>query len=290
MTMTPQDIQSQQFHVRFRGFDVEEVDAFLERVAEELLVLIEENKQLAEQVEGLKKEIDSYHHHEKAFQSAIISAQQIAEEMKTKSRRAAEEITAAAREEARKLREEANREIAGLEAEIHRLKEVKRQAGQELRQLLQEYLDRLEEGEEMPAQAPKRAQPQPPESAPAEMPLESPPPAEPPAEPMAAAQPEAPIAEGQPVVDVSDLYEKIELTGNEFVAMAGSVGEEAGGGEEVPDRFAIADEGPDESTIPDLDGDMLFTLEDPLDEGSEGPAVSFDNEPEGREKDGKQDS
>ena len=36
MTITPQDIQSKQFHVRMRGFDVDEVDKFLEKVAEEM--------------------------------------------------------------------------------------------------------------------------------------------------------------------------------------------------------------------------------------------------------------
>ena len=33
MTLTPLDIQEQQFRVKFRGFDVAEVDTFLERVA-----------------------------------------------------------------------------------------------------------------------------------------------------------------------------------------------------------------------------------------------------------------
>jgi cell division initiation protein len=265
MTMTPQDIQAQQFHVRFRGFDVEEVDAFLERVAEEFLVLQEENRQLTEQVEALKKEIDSYHHQEKAFQSAIISAQQIAEEMKAKSRRVAEEITAAAKEEARQLHQQANAEIVGLEAEVDRLKEMKQQAGQELRRMLRGYLDQLEGGEEMPAPAVRAGK-------------SAPPPVNAAAAPVIAA--ESAMAEEAPVVDLSDLYERIELTDEEFAAVGGA-SLPMDSDEEVRDLFAIGD-AEETGAIPDLEGDMLFTLEDPLDE--EGPAVSFEEEPEGQGK------
>lgn len=266
MAITPQDIQSQQFHVRFRGFDVEEVDAFLERVAEEFLVLVEENKQLTAQVETLKKEIDAYHHQEKAFQSAIISAQQISEEMKAKSHQEAEEITAAAREEARQLREEANAEIAGLETEVDRLKQLRQQARQELHRTLQGYLDRLEEEwestpipvveEEKPPQTPASDEAQTP-----------------------SAEPEAEEeAEEAPVVDLSDLYEKIELPDDDLTA-GGEPRDETGGDEEVRDLFAMeVGEETEENSLPDLEGDMLFTLEDPLDE--EGPTVSLGEEPE----------
>ena len=34
MKITPLDIQQQQFKTRFRGFDIREVDAFLEQMAE----------------------------------------------------------------------------------------------------------------------------------------------------------------------------------------------------------------------------------------------------------------
>lgn len=272
MTMTPQDIQSQQFHVRFRGFDIEEVDAFLERIAEEFLVLIEENKQLSEQVEALKKEIDDYHLQEKAFQTAIISAQQIAEEMKVKGRREAEEITAAAREEANQLREEANAEIAGLEGEVDRLKEMKKETGQELRRMLHGYLDRLEEGL---AGTPGAAAA---EEKPLQPAQESAAPAHAVEEPVAE-EPEDQDEEA-PVVDLSDLYEKIELSDEELAAVGGP-GLDLDSDDDVRDLFAMETDEETESTLPDLEGDMLFTLEDPLDE--EGPTLSFEEEPDKKE-------
>ena len=52
--LTPENIQNQQFHVRFRGFDVDEVDAFLEKVAEHYLLLSQENEKMAAELDSLK--------------------------------------------------------------------------------------------------------------------------------------------------------------------------------------------------------------------------------------------
>ncbi len=52
--LTPENIQNQQFHVRFRGFDVDEVDAFLEKVAENYLVLIKDNEKLKEKLNAIQ--------------------------------------------------------------------------------------------------------------------------------------------------------------------------------------------------------------------------------------------
>jgi len=41
MNITPLDIDNQKFRTRFRGFDVREVDDFLQSVAEDILDVIE---------------------------------------------------------------------------------------------------------------------------------------------------------------------------------------------------------------------------------------------------------
>ena len=51
MRISPLDIRQQQFSVRwFRGFDIHEVDAFLDDVAEDYETVLKENAQLKEQV------------------------------------------------------------------------------------------------------------------------------------------------------------------------------------------------------------------------------------------------
>ena len=55
MRITPMDIRQQQFTVRmFRGFSVQEVDSFLEDVAQDYEALIKENALLKEQLQILE--------------------------------------------------------------------------------------------------------------------------------------------------------------------------------------------------------------------------------------------
>jgi DivIVA domain-containing protein len=60
MKITPQDIIDKEFRVKFRGFDMAEVDTFLEEVAENFFKLTEENTQLNEKVLALQEDIESF--------------------------------------------------------------------------------------------------------------------------------------------------------------------------------------------------------------------------------------
>ncbi|MFC1837287.1 DivIVA domain-containing protein [Thermodesulfobacteriota bacterium] len=59
MKITPQDIIDKEFRVKFRGFDMVEVDTFLEEVAENLFKLNEENTRLNEQILSLQNDLDT---------------------------------------------------------------------------------------------------------------------------------------------------------------------------------------------------------------------------------------
>jgi cell division initiation protein len=268
MTLTPQDIQSQQFHVRFRGFDVEEVDNFLERIAEEFLLLLEENKNLKEERETLRKEIDTYHVREKSFQNAILSAQQIAEEMKEKSRREAEEILIAAKNEARQLEREANAEVAALEGDVDRLKKMKAESRQELQRVLYNYLTQLEEGftaRVEPGERPQEGGIGLPEANNREIPKEE------------------EEEQQESIVDLSDLYERIDLSDDFTETPPGHQTAAPAEENDVLELFKMgeAEEELLGNSLPDLDGDMLFSLEDPLDEeerAEEGPDIFFSDE------------
>jgi cell division initiation protein len=59
MKITPQDIIDREFRVKFRGFDMAEVDTFLEEVAESFFKLTEENILLNEKVLALKQDLET---------------------------------------------------------------------------------------------------------------------------------------------------------------------------------------------------------------------------------------
>ena len=170
MSITPQDVQSQQFNVRFRGFDVDEVDTFLERVAEELLLVLTENQQLKERLSTVSKDVETYKSQEKTFHNAIISTQKIADEILDRIKKEAKELKDAsvsdaekllrtARQEAEEIRHRYNSEVSTLITEIDRLEEMKNQIRDELRNLLNSYLEKLDQaGQQSSSAAPQNTE------------------------------------------------------------------------------------------------------------------------------------
>ncbi|MEK6529510.1 MAG: DivIVA domain-containing protein, partial [candidate division NC10 bacterium] len=78
MRITPMDIRQQQFTVRFRGFDRQEVDAFLADVAADYEQLVKENALLKEQVAALEERSRGIEGREKLLQDTLLTTQRLA--------------------------------------------------------------------------------------------------------------------------------------------------------------------------------------------------------------------
>ena len=90
MRITPMDIRQQQFTVKmFRGFDVQEVDTFLEDLAEDYEALLKENQLLKEQLQAMEERARGLEDRERVLQETLVTTQRVAEEMKESARREA---------------------------------------------------------------------------------------------------------------------------------------------------------------------------------------------------------
>ena len=139
MRITPMDIRQQQFRVRFRGFDRQEVDTFLADVAEDYERLVKENALLKEQVAGLEERSRGVEQREKLLQDTLLTTQRLAEEMKDGAKREANLLVREAELQGDKLLEEARAEEAKIKAEILALKRTRRQLAEGLRVTLDMY-------------------------------------------------------------------------------------------------------------------------------------------------------
>ena len=122
MKITPLDVQQQQFRVRFRGFDMVEVDNFLDLVANELEELLRENNRLKEEERQKTERIQELEGAEKDLRNTLVSAQQICEEMKNNARKEGELIVEEGKATARKILETAQGQAMQVETEIAQLK------------------------------------------------------------------------------------------------------------------------------------------------------------------------
>jgi len=111
--LTPLDVRKKRgdFAKNLRGYDPQEVDTFLELVAERMEELVMENLQLRERTDGLQKQVASQAGREQAVQEALVTAQELRREMKSQAERESEIILGEARTEARRLVAEAEAEV-----------------------------------------------------------------------------------------------------------------------------------------------------------------------------------
>ena len=153
MRITPLDIQQKQFPMRFRGFDVEEVYAFLEVVREQMEDLLRENALLKEQVQRAENQIKEYRDMETTLRETLMTAQQMVEDYKTNARKEAELLLKEAELNADSLMREAQEKVVKIHEDIVDLKGIRRHFKEELKRLIESHLGMLEfdkerEGEE----------------------------------------------------------------------------------------------------------------------------------------------
>ncbi len=148
MTITPLDIQQQQFRVKFRGFDMVEVDNFLDLVANEFEELLRENNRVKEEDRQKLQKIQALEGAEKELRNALISTQQICEEIKNKARREGELIIEEAKGNARRIMEAAQTQAMQIEAEISQLKRQRAEFETSLKAAVEMHLRLLDAHQE----------------------------------------------------------------------------------------------------------------------------------------------
>jgi cell division initiation protein len=144
MRITPLDIQQKQFPMKFRGFDVEEVFAFLEVIREEMEDLLRENAQLKENVQRAENQIKEYKDMETTLRETLMTAQQMVEDYKTNSRKEAELIVKEAELKADSLLKEAQEKVIKIHEDIVDLKGIRRHFKEEVRRMVEGHLKMLE--------------------------------------------------------------------------------------------------------------------------------------------------
>jgi cell division initiation protein len=148
MKVTPLDIQQQQFKTRFRGFDIREVDAFLEQMAETVESLQKENQNLGDEVRRLELEIQGYRKREETFKRALLNSQKVLDQMKDNARRSAELIIAEAEVKAEKILNKAHNRLAQLHEDITELKRQRTQIEVQISSIIEAHSRLLEIGKE----------------------------------------------------------------------------------------------------------------------------------------------
>jgi len=146
--ITPLDIQQHQFRIRFRGFDIREVDVFLEQVAGSLEAIEAEGNGLRDEIRRLNVELRGHREREESFKRAMVSSQQTIEQMKENARKEAELIIADAEVKAEKILNRAHNRLSQLHSDMAELKRQRAQIEVQIRSILEAHSKLLDIGKE----------------------------------------------------------------------------------------------------------------------------------------------
>lgn len=123
MAITPNEISNKEFKKGFRGYDMDDVDEFLEQVVEDYERVYKENISLKEKITMLNERIEHYVSMESTLQNTLLLAQQAAEQAKDNSKKDAEMILKDAQETANTLLKKAEEQSSITSKEYEVLKQ-----------------------------------------------------------------------------------------------------------------------------------------------------------------------
>lgn len=124
VTVTPIDLRQCHFRSAFRGFDRDEVTTFLMEAASDYEQAVRDNERLREDLVRLESSIAQFRSLEASLKTTLISAQKVADDMKSTAEQEAARMVREAearveliQERAQARLEDARRELAGVTLE-----------------------------------------------------------------------------------------------------------------------------------------------------------------------------
>jgi cell division initiation protein len=118
MRMTPLDIQQMVFKVVFRGYDKEEVNRFLEEIAQTVELLNRDDAVQREKIIFLEQQLADLKRTEATLSSTLLSAQSLAEDVKRNAHREADLVIKEAEQKAGEMIHQARVELTDTQRDL----------------------------------------------------------------------------------------------------------------------------------------------------------------------------
>jgi DivIVA domain-containing protein len=138
--LTPLDVRRYDFGKAMRGYDPKRVEQFREQVAEELERLTRAVVDLDTKAKQFHEQLRAFRERDKALNDALVSAQQLRNEIRESSEREASLIVREARAAGEEQVEAARAEVRRLETYLQELDRARRAHLAQLRQMAERQL------------------------------------------------------------------------------------------------------------------------------------------------------
>jgi cell division initiation protein len=143
MHITPLDIRKQPFRKTFKGFDTDQVNTFLNMVADQLEDIISRSNELATQLKSNEQKLEHYTRIEKTLNETLLTAQRATDEARVNAQKEAELILKDAQLRAARYEEEARRRAEAIESDMVALRNQRDSFLARFKAMLRTQLDLL---------------------------------------------------------------------------------------------------------------------------------------------------
>ena len=155
MPIRPIDVRRKEFRSGFRGYDANQVDDFLDAVADEFERAYTDNSRMREEISSLRERLQQFEELEGSIRAALVHAEQAAEDLRRSATQEAEDLRRSAGREAdltiRDAKARSHQILAESSSRVERVQEsykalqgAKRNFANDFRRLLKTYMDTME--------------------------------------------------------------------------------------------------------------------------------------------------
>ncbi len=174
--ITAQDIENKAFERAGKGYNMEQVDEFLDELAAAFTAMSKENASLKGKMKMLVQKVDEYRETEDSMRLALLSAQKLSSQIEAEAREKADSVVAEAQQYAERLTRDATDGIANEEAKLEEAKKATNRFFDHMRTVCEkqiEFYDKLSQmqliggADKQPEPEPEPEEPAEPEPGPA---------------------------------------------------------------------------------------------------------------------------
>ncbi len=141
--LTPLDIHNKEFTRKWKGYDEDEVNEFLDQVIKDYEMVIREKKDLQEQVEQLNQKLGHFTNIEETLNKSILIAQETAEELKGNASKESKLIIKEAEKNADRIINEALTKSRRISMDLEEMKKQAKVFRTRLKMLVEAQLDMI---------------------------------------------------------------------------------------------------------------------------------------------------
>jgi cell division initiation protein len=141
MSLTPMDIHNKEFARKFRGYQEDEVDEFLDAIVDEFEKLHKENIDLKDKVHALEDQVNQYKTIEQTLKDTLVTAQKTADEVTALAQQKAGMIQKDAEEQAHHVVESANDQVIEIRKEYQEAQKQMKLFQSKYRSLLETQIE-----------------------------------------------------------------------------------------------------------------------------------------------------